>query len=130
MICLDTTAIIDFLNGRDEAVSAVKKYKGELATTEINVFETFFGIYVKRTLSEKEENSAKEFFDSLDILPMKKSSGSLAAKILSQLARKGDVIGQNDCMTATIMLKNGCDKILTKNKKHFSKIKGLKVVSY
>jgi predicted nucleic acid-binding protein len=130
MICLDTTAIIDFLNGRKEAIELVEKNENVLVTTEINVFETFIGIYNKKKISETEENKARDLFNAIDILPMKKGSGKLAAKIVTDLSKKGIVIGQNDCMTAAIMLMNGCDSIMTKNAKHFSKINDIKVVPY
>ena len=101
-----------------------------LFTTEINVFEVFLGIYLRKNISEKEELSAREFFNSMEILSMKKGSGKLAAKILSDLSKKGAIIGQNDCITAAIMLKNQCTQIITKNKKHFSKIKDIEIISY
>lgn len=131
MICLDTTVIIDFLNNRKEAVSLIEQNQENLLmTTEITVLEVFFGIYIKRNPSKEEEDKVREFFNSLDILPMKKSSGKLTAKILSDLSKKGTKLEQNDALIAATMLKNGCNTIITKNKKHFSRIKGLKVISY
>lgn len=40
------------------------------------------------------------------------------------------MIGRFDSMIAGILLANGVDKIITKNVKHFEKIKGLRVISY
>ncbi len=130
MICLDTTAIIDFLNGRQEIQSLIKKYKEYIITTEIAVFETFLGIYKKKIISQIEEDRARDFFNSIEVLPMKQGCGKIAAKILADLSKKGKTIGQNDCMMASIMIKNGHDTIITKNIKHFSKIKGIKIISY
>ena len=130
MICLDSDCLIDFLKGKREAVEIIEKHKDSVLTTEINVFEVFLGIYLKKEISEKEESSARDFFNSTNILAFKKGSGKLAAKILSNLSKNGQVIGQNDCMTAAIMLKNQCNQIITRNEKHFSKIKELKVIPY
>lgn len=130
MKCLDTSAIIDFLNGKKEAIHIVGSYIDSITTTEINVFETFLGIYLKKTISEREENQAREFFKSIEVLPMKKGSGKLASKILADLTKQGKTIGQNDCFTASIMLSNNINEIITSNKKHFSKVKGIKVIGY
>lgn len=130
MISLDSDCIIDFLKGKKEAIEIVEKNKESIVTTEINVFEVFLGIYLKREISEREESSARDFFNSINILPLKKGSGKLAAKILSDLSKKGQLIGQNDCISAAIMLKNQCSQIITHNEKHFSKIKEIKVIGY
>ena len=130
MICLDTTTIIDFLKGDKKAIDLIEKNRDRICTTEINVLETFIGIYCKKTISEKEENYAKEFFNSVEILPFKKGTGIVAAKLIAELTKAGNKIGQNDCMIASIMLKNNCFEIMTKNAKHFSRIKDLKVIEY
>ena len=129
MICVDSDCIIDFLRGKKEAVEIIKKYKDELAATEINMFEIFTGIYAKREFSEKEENEAKQFFDSLNIFYID-GWGIKAAKIFSDLLKIGKMMDQNDCFISAIMLVNGCNKIITGNVKHFSRIKGIEVISY
>ena len=73
MICIDSDCIIDFLKGKEEAVKIVEKYKEEIMTTEINVFEILFGIYIKKDINEREEFAAKEFFDSIVVLPFGES---------------------------------------------------------
>lgn len=130
MICLDSDCIIDFLKGKKEAVDLVRKYKEEIITTEINRFEVLFGIYLKKKIEGGENNSAKLFFDSLDVLPFNENCGEEAARILFSLAKEGNVINQNDCLISAIMIKNGCRSILTGNKKHFERIKGISVKSY
>ena len=50
--------------------------------------------------------------------------------MLASLDKQGLTINQNDCLIASIILKNGFNKILTRNKKHFERIKNLKVVGY
>lgn len=130
MICLDSDCIIDFLRGKKEATEIVEKYQEEAVTTEINVFEVFLGIYLKKTKSENEENIARNFFNSIEILSTKKGSGKLAAQTLAELSKRGELIGQNDIFVLSIMQKNNCNQIITRNKKHFSKLKEIEVVSY
>ncbi|MFH1425708.1 MAG: type II toxin-antitoxin system VapC family toxin [archaeon] len=130
MICLDSDCIIDFLKGKKEAIEAIKRYNNQLFTTEINLFEIFFGIYNQKEISEKEKLTAEEFFDAISTFSFSRGCGEISARILSSLEKKGLRIDQNDAFTASIILRNGFDKILTRNKKHFSRIKNLKVITY
>ena len=53
MIFIDSDCIIDFLKGKKEAVDIIKRYKEKIATTEINVFEGLFGVYLKKNINDK-----------------------------------------------------------------------------
>lgn len=126
MICLDSDCIIDFLKGKKEAINVINKYNEEIITTEINIFEVLFGIYLKKEVSEKQEHITKEFLNSIIKFPFDKKCGEISAKLLASLIKKGETINQNDCFIASIMIKNNCNKIITNNVKHFSKIKEIK----
>jgi len=130
VIFLDSDVIIDFLKGKKEAVESVKRNKERIATTEINAFEILFGIYMKKIVSEREKFAASEFFESLEVLPLDEGCGKISAQILAALMKRGNTIDQNDCLIAAIILKNGFNKIITRNGKHFSRIKNLEVVGY
>lgn len=129
MICIDSDCIIDFLKDKEEAVGVIAKYKGEIVTTEINIFEVFLGIYSLKREHEKEEELAESFFDSLEILGMD-GWGRKSAKIFANLIKQGKVIELNDCFIAATMIVSGCNKIITKNVKHFSRIEGIEVIPY
>jgi len=130
VICLDSDCIIDFLNGKGDAKLVVSKYFEEIVTTEINAFEIFFGIYNQKVIDKKEEESAKAFFEEIEILPYGNNCGRSSACLLSGLKKQGKEIEQNDCHIVSSMISNRCSKIITKNKKHFERIKGIKVISY
>ena len=130
MICLDSSCIIDFLNGNENARNIVFKHINEAVTTEINAFEIFLGIYQQKDINPQEEATAESFFNQIVVLSYGKDCGRNSAKLLSNLKKDGKLIEQNDCHIASIMLFNGCKKIITKNKKHFSRIKGIEVVDY
>ena len=130
MICIDSDFIIDYLRGKKEAVDFLAGVSEEIVTTEINVFEVFYGIYTKKEISLKEESVADSFFEAIRVLSLDENCGREGAKIFSQLEKKGAVIEQNDCLIASIIIKNGVREIISKNKKHFSRIKGLNVLSY
>ncbi len=130
MICIDSDCIIDFLKGKEKAVKIIEQYKEEVMTTEISIFEILFGIYIKKDINEKEQFAAKEFFDSITVFPFDSECGEISAKILTFLIKKGMRIEQNDCFISSIMIKNGCERIITRNKEHFSRIKDIHVISY
>ncbi len=128
MICLDTSFIIDFLKERKETMEFIERNTEELITTEINVFEVLIGIYTRENY-EKEEEIAINFFNSINVVGIS-GWGTKSAKVLAALIKKGNLIEENDCFIASIMLLNGCEKILTRNKKHFESIKEIEVLSY
>jgi tRNA(fMet)-specific endonuclease VapC len=127
MICIDSSCVIDFLRGDKNARDVIFKYKEDIVTTEITIFEVFLGVYLSN--KKNEENILESFFDSLDVLNIG-GWGDRAAKIFANLSEKGSIIEQNDCLIVATMLVNGCNKILTKNVKHFSRIEGIEVISY
>ena len=129
MICIDSDCIIDFLRNKREARDVIAKYKDDIVTTEINIFEVFFRLLFKKIIDKNEEELTREFFDSVDILNMK-GWGIKSANILTNLIKQGRLIEQNDCFIASIMLVNGCNKIITKNIDHFSRIKNIEIITY
>lgn len=130
MICLDSDFIIDFLKGKPSAVKFAQEHSDSFVTTEINVFEIFLGVFNKQFIGERERKFAEEFFDSIPKLPFGKNCGKLSAKLISNLIKSGKTISQNDVLIASILLENNVDSIVTGNSKHFSEIKGIKVISY
>ena len=127
MICLDTDCIIDFLRDNEKAIKVISKYSDNLVTTEINVYEVFSGIYLYGKKGEME--IAENFFDNINILNFG-GWGKKGANIFSNLIKKGQRLEHNDCLISAIAMVNGCSKIITNNKKHFSRIEGLEIITY
>ena len=121
MICLDSDCIIDVLKGVPHAVECVRRYRENLFTTQINLFEVMQGALIRG--SSKEIQSTEIFFSDLDVLPL--TDGREAAVIMAKLVKEGNEIGSNDCLIAAIMRKVGCTQIITKNGRHFSRISGI-----
>ena len=130
MIFIDSDCIIDFLRGKETARKIIENYYDELATSQINVFEVFFGIFKRKEISENELVSADSFFSSLTVFSFDQKCGKISAKIFSELMKEGKIIEQNDCFIGSVMIKNGINTIISNNKKHFSRIKGIKVITY
>ena len=130
MICLDSTFIIDYLRGKEEALEKAAEYdEGELVTTTINCFEALSGI-ISSNADSREPDSFAGFIASIQVLDLDYRAAYEGARIFSGLAGLGKQVGAADCMVAGAMLSNGCRKILTRNKKHFERIKGIEVETY
>ena len=127
MELIDTTFLIDLLKGEKETKNIAQREN--LLTTDINMFEIIKGICFKRP-------STPKFYEIIDILgdirvlPLDQKGVILAADIHAELRKKGEEISDNDCLIAGIALSNGINTIITKNKDHFSRIKGIKVETY
>lgn len=132
MICLDSSFIIDILKKKPEAIETFHKIKSDFPiTTLINIYELVYGIYrIKDKNYEQNIKVLEAFLEEVRIFTLNKNSAFEAAKIGAELSSQGQIIEDLDIMIAGICLSNGCTKIVTKNIKHFSRIKGLKVETY
>ncbi|MBT4446696.1 type II toxin-antitoxin system VapC family toxin [archaeon] len=125
----DSTILIDFLRNKPEAVQKIRN-AAILYTTEINVFEILTGVFfAKENINQKKER-ANAMFSNMIVLPLNRKASNEAAKIAGALFKKGTPIESTDSLIAGIAITNGITKILTKNKKHFEKIPGIKVITY
>ena len=130
MICLDTSFILDLFRKRDASIVKLKSLASkELASTEVNYFEVLFGVFKRHQFSQNELMPVQNFFNSIKIFSLDNLSAYKAAEIAGELSKKGLTIETNDALIAGICLANNCE-IVTKDVKHFSRIKGLKVETY
>jgi len=135
MACLDSSVIIDILRGRNSA--EVIENKLDSADEEIFIpapviIELIWGFYLKSSKSNIKENEKEridKFLSSFVILDLDKESAIKSGEIEAELINSGELIDLEDIMIAAIAVKND-ETLITKNKKHFEKIKDLKVQSY
>lgn len=135
MLILDTSACIDYLNGKDEIKQAISKQEDLVHITSITVYEINIGLErTKRKISEKRYNDLYkiwvEFTSCMEIFPLGYKEAKMAAEIYNNLEEAGNLIDDNDILIAATMLSNGILKIITNNVKHFEKIEGIEVISY
>ena len=130
MIGLDTNAIIDLFNGDEELISLLNGIREDLCVSLINYQEIVFGLDPENESHMEELFYYDSLFDSYIVFSLDRGSSKKTNKIFWSLRKKGSAIGKFDCMIAGILLENGVNKIITKNVKHFSKIPGMKVISY
>lgn len=130
MIGLDTSAIIDIFKGNPRIKQFLENNKEPLAATIMSYLELFFGLNPENPKHTEEGKYYQEFFKSLYNIGLTKESCEEASKIFWKLRKEGKVIEQFDCVIAALLLTQGINKILTKNPKHFEKIKQLNMIVY
>ncbi len=124
-IVIDTDVLIDLLRDKEYAVSKISSLEKneELATTDINAFELYFGAY---NSGDKARNitSTKGLLKTLTMIHTKEDSMETAGRIFAERKAKGKMIEIRDLLIAAIALQNGY-KLFTNNRGHFEGIEGL-----
>jgi predicted nucleic acid-binding protein len=128
--CLDTDLLVAILRGKEEArdpVGALDEI-GREATTSVNAFEIVYGAQRSARRSEN-LTEALRLLGRLHVIPFDFPSAQRAGEIAAKLAAVGEGIDYRDSMIAGIALENGIT-LVTRNEKHFSRIKGLKLEAW
>ena len=123
MIIADSDVLIDFLRGRGEGARrvAIELETRSFGTTAITAFEIRSGA---RTARQKK--SVETLLDAMTILPFGPEEARIAAEIRQQVESQGQAIGMADYMIASVCI--AADGILlTRNRKHFERVKDLKI---
>ncbi len=125
-ICLDTDFLVNLLRNKKEESEFVHQNEGIVffATTPVTIFELYYGAHK----SGMKENIQKvdELQEKLRILPFTCRAAEKAGSTLADLEKKGTPIEFRDLFIGTIAEIEGFS-MKTHNKKHFSRIPGLKM---
>jgi tRNA(fMet)-specific endonuclease VapC len=128
MKVLDTTFLIDLLDGKKETLNIIES-EGPLFTTQINMYELIRGLYLEKT-SDEDIKKSMHLFESITVLPFDNFAALKSAEIFARLIKKGLRIPNGDCMVAGTTISKGFATVVTRNVKDFKRIKELKVESY
>lgn len=112
---LDTSVIIDVLNGRKEREQLLERLLNQghlLACCAINVAEVYAG------LRPKEENRTRAFLESLEYLEINWEIARQAGLLKRDLSRRGSALSVTDCTIAAAAIYHGC-ALITDNTKDF-----------
>jgi tRNA(fMet)-specific endonuclease VapC len=123
MIIADSDVLIDFLRGQGEGAQrvALELKSGSFATTAITAFEIRSGAH-----SARQRKAVDTLLAAMTILPFRAEEAQVAADIHKELGGQGQSIGMADHMIAAVCISND-GILLTRNRKHFERVKGLKL---
>lgn len=125
MACLETDFIVELIRQKPDATAKMRQFLGsgaELSVTPITATELFAGAFA----SGKQADILKteELLSTLTLLEFDLFAAKMAGEFIDGLSRKGTKIGDMDTLTAAIAIRHN-QVLVTKNKKHFSRIRGL-----
>ncbi|MEK6903566.1 MAG: type II toxin-antitoxin system VapC family toxin [Nanoarchaeota archaeon] len=130
MIGIDTSVIIDILRKHTDWEKVRQSSDEDFWTSELVVYELFYGAYASKELTEKKIKDIEALLDVFTfIAPFQRKAAIEAARIGGTLSKEGQMIDHIDLLIAGSLLANGCTTFLTKNKRDFERIKELHVVS-
>ncbi len=128
---LDTSFLIDYMEGLPEAIAKLKKiqeHKESLFVSTITLFELWSGIS-QCNQPEFEKQKVKRVIESQLVLDFTKECAEKAGMINGALLKRGMPIDPEDCMIGGIAEHYG-EKVLTRNVRHFGKIKDIEIETY
>ncbi|KXB02453.1 twitching motility protein PilT [candidate division MSBL1 archaeon SCGC-AAA261F17] len=127
MYCLDTNAVIDYLDGADAIGAFIKKHERELIfSSTVAIHEVFVGSI--RTRGKRGLRDIREDLDWLIPLPLTIEGAAEAALIDAELHKAGEPIGPLDTLIAGIAREKSAT--LVTRDPHFERISNLDVLRY
>ncbi|MFO8020258.1 MAG: type II toxin-antitoxin system VapC family toxin [Promethearchaeia archaeon] len=138
MIFFDTDICIDILHEKISLSSFIETFSSneKFAITSPSIFELYMGYYklqygktqIKEDDLLKERRNIQKLVQSLYNFPLNEKAAIKAANIFRKLEASGNFLDPFDCLIASIILVNDFSKILTRNVRHFQRIKGINVI--
>ncbi|MBI2446076.1 type II toxin-antitoxin system VapC family toxin [Candidatus Micrarchaeota archaeon] len=131
MVCLDTDLLIGFMRRKPDAVAFLQQLEksGEpLMTTIISACELFEGAFSVDD-SPHAQDEVMAVLDRLTVLPLGLDSSRQFGFLSSSLAGSGKMLEDFDVLIAAIALEHG-QTLVTRNRKHFDRIPGLKIKTW
>ena len=126
MAILDTGTIIDISRASKGVATALKEAEkqGEpFRISTISIFELSNG------LPAGLDDKRRELIEPMEIVPLGAEHAERGGIIHRELRAKGQDIGPFDCLiAATALCEN--EPVITPNAKHFTRVSGLKVITY
>ncbi len=125
---LETSVIIEHLKGSKKG-SLLQNLSGELYSSVICFAEIYEGIlHLPADKQKKAKLHLNNFFYSLDgILTIDHKVAQRFSEIRAELRNKGKLIGDLDILIAATAIENNLT-LITLNKRHFGRIKELKIL--
>ena len=122
MVCLDTSIIIDLLNGNQSVKAVVDRYlkTGPATTTVITEYELY------KHKNELKRETALMMISDMGIYNFDSSAAKEASTIFTTLRAKGKLINENDILIAAIAVSR--NEVLITSDKDFAEIKNSNIM--
>ncbi len=124
---IETSVIIEHLKGTKKG-SILQNLSGKFYSSVICFAEIYEGLlHLPKNQQRKAKLSLNNFFNGLDgILGIDSKVARLFAEIRADLRKKGKLIEDLDILIAATAIENNLT-LITFNKRHFKRVKGLKM---
>jgi len=130
-VCLDTDVLVDYLRKPSPEVRRVMECvfekKLDACITSINVFEIWFGAFLAPEKA-KLARCTEEFLGQMEVVDFDYTSAVEAGRVLADLRKRGEPIEIRDLFVGCVC-KVGGMALITRNMKHYKRIRGLKVLT-
>lgn len=126
MVCAETSFIISLERREKGAIEKMRELeeKGEtIYLTVVTVAELYHGAFISKDRT-RALNDSEELLKRFAILNLDYESGRIWGQLAASM--KSNTIGDRDLFIASIALANN-QTILTRNRKHFERVPGLRV---
>ena len=127
MVILDTDVLIEFSKGNAEVFKKIKQLQvvEQVTTTVFNLEEFLFGLYKRG--QKKEIEYGKQLLQRIKSYDYTQKELAGVIKLKLKLQKAGKSIGPYDeCIAGICIAKN--EALFTLNKRHFERVKDLKLV--
>lgn len=122
---LDTCTISDFFAGIGHTKRKVQSISpGQIAISSITVMEVLYGFELNPSVKRKLHNAFHSLREVTKTIPFDALAAESAARIRSELRKKGTPIGSLDLLIGATALAHGC-VLVTSNVREFDRIPSL-----
>ena len=129
MFLLDTDFCIDWLSSKTYAREALDRVTPpEVALSAVTAGELLMGACCAQR-PDREAAIVRGFLKPIRVLPYDLEEAAHFARLSANLRQAGQLIGVADAMIAATAQAHRC-VVVTRNQKHFGKVKNLKVVDW
>lgn len=125
---IDTDWAIDYMNGIQTVVRRLDELSVEGAGISIISLAELYDGLVGATDPERDEQRLNDFLDSIEVVPLEDAVCRIFAQERYRLRTSGLRIDNLDLFIAATAVYHGLT-LLTNNRRHFERVRGLNIVS-